>query len=292
MAAPQNIIGIVYDYDQTLSPTYMQDEVLFPKFGINPKEFWKRCRQLVDDQGYENELAYLKAMLDCLAMDAPSNAELRELGQGLQFFPGLPEMFAELEAVLSDEHRAMGVKIEHYIVSSGIKALIEGTRLRPHIKEIFGCEFAENSEGRISFPRRVISHTAKTQYLFRINKGMLDPSEDVNDHMPDHLRPIPFPNMIYLGDGPTDVPCFTVMKRFGGHSIAVYNPEDETRTSFRKAYQLSGVAGRIKHIAPADYRAGSHLRLLLEETILEIASRIVEARRREILESTIAAPTH
>ncbi len=292
MAAPQNIIGIVYDYDQTLSPTYMQDEVLFPKFGINPKEFWKRCRQLVDEQGYENELAYLKAMLDCLAMDAPSNAELRELGQGLQFFPGLPEMFAELEAVLSDEHRAMGVKIEHYIVSSGIKALIEGSRLRPHIKEIFGCEFAENSEGRISFPRRVISHTAKTQYLFRINKGMLDPSEDVNDHMPDHLRPIPFPNMIYLGDGPTDVPCFTVMKRFGGHSIAVYNPEDETRTSFRKAYQLSGVAGRIKHIAPADYRAGSHLRLLLEETILEIASRIVEARRREILESTIAAPTH
>src|SRR5690606_34120781 len=143
MAAPQNIIGIVYDYDQTLSPTYMQDEVLFPKFGINPKEFWKRCRQLVDDQGYENELAYLKAMLDCLAMDAPSNAELRELGQGLQFFPGLPEMFAELEAVLSDEHRAMGVKIEHYIVSSGIKALIEGSRLRPHIKEIFGCEFAE-----------------------------------------------------------------------------------------------------------------------------------------------------
>jgi len=292
MAAPQNLIGIVYDYDQTLSPTYMQDEVLFPKFGINPAEFWKRCRVLVEEQGYESELAYLKAILDCLAMDAPSNADLEVLGKGLKFFPGLPEMFDELESVLNDEHRAMGVKIEHYIVSSGIKALIDGSRLRPHVKEVFGCEFAENSAGRIDFPRRVISHTAKTQYLFRINKGMLDPAEDVNDHMPDNLRPIPFPNMIYLGDGPTDVPCFTVMKRFGGHSIAVYNPEDKTRTSFRKAYQLSGVAGRIKHIAPADYRAGSHLRLILEETILEIASRIVEVRRREIMDNTVAAPTH
>ena len=292
MAAPQNIIGIVYDYDQTLSPTYMQDEVLFPKFGINPAEFWKRCRVLVEEQGFESELAYLKAMIDYLEMDGPSNADLEELGKGLQFFPGLPEMFGELDGILSDEQRAMGVKIEHYIVSSGIKALIQGSRLRSYIKEIFGCEFAENSAGRISFPRRVISHTAKTQYLFRINKGMLDPSEDVNDHMPDQLRPIPFPNMIYLGDGPTDVPCFTVMKRFGGQSIAVYNPNDKTRISFRKAFQLSGVAGRIKHIAPADYRPGSHLRLILEETILEIAGLIVETRRREIMDNTVAAPTH
>ncbi len=292
MASPQNIIGLVYDYDQTLSPTYMQDEVLFPKFGINPAEFWKRCKVLVEEDGYESELAYLKAMIDYLEMDGPSNADLEKLGEGLQFFPGLPDMFEELEDLLSDEHRAMGVKIEHYIVSSGIKALIDGSRLKPYTKEVFGCEFAENSSGRISFPRRVISHTAKTQYLFRINKGMLSHSEDVNDHMQDELRPIPFPNMIYLGDGPTDVPCFTVMKRFGGHSIAVYNPKDTSRVSFRKAFQLSGISGRIKHIAPADYRAGSHLRLILEETILEIASRIVETRRQELIDGTVAAPTH
>tara|TARA_R110000850_G_scaffold62777_14_gene142525 strand:- start:5744 stop:6556 length:813 start_codon:yes stop_codon:yes gene_type:complete len=270
----------------------MQDEVLFPEFGINPAEFWKQCKKLVEEEGYESELAYLKAMIDYLEIDGPSNADLERLGKGLKFFPGLPDMFGELDALLTDEHRAMGVTIEHYIVSSGIKALIDGSELRPYVKDVFGCEFAENSAGRISFPRRVISHTAKTQYLFRINKGMLDASEDVNDHMPDELRPIPFPNMVYLGDGPTDVPCFTVMNRFGGHSIAVYNPSDDSRVSFRKAFQLSGVSGRIKYIAPADYRSGSHLRMILDETVLEIASRIVETRRRELIDNTVAAPTH
>lgn len=293
MAAPQNIIGIVYDYDQTLSPTYMQDEVLFPAFGISAGEFWKRCRELVDSEGYESELAYLKVMLDYLAMDRPSNSDLQKLGADLQFYKGLPEMFEELDRdLLTAEHRAVGVRIEHYILSSGIKTLIEGSRLRPHVKEIFGCEFAEDSNGCISFPKRVISHTQKTQYLFRINKGMLNSGEDVNDHMPEELRPIPFRNMIYVGDGPTDVPCFTVMKKSGGHSIAVYNPDDETRSSFRKCYQLSGPADRIKYIAPSDYRAGSHLRLLLEEMVMEIANRIVDQRRREVNEGTVAAPTH
>jgi hypothetical protein len=292
MAAPQNVVGIVYDYDQTLSPTFMQDEVLFPCFGINSAEFWKRCSQLVDVDGYESELAYLKVMLDYLELDRPSNEDLRKLGKDLRFYNGVLEMFEELDLVLKPEHRAMGVKIEHYIISSGIKTLIEGSDLTRYVRKIFGCEFAEDETGRIAFPKRVISHTTKTQYLFRINKGMLEPQEDVNDHMPEDLRPIPFRNMIYLGDGPTDVPCFTVMKKFGGHGIAVYNPDDATRISFRKAYQLSGPADRIKFIAPADYRPRSHLRLLLEEMIVEIADRIVERRRRELNEGKIAAPTH
>ena len=292
MAAPQNIIAIVYDYDQTLSPTYMQDEVLFPTFGINAGEFWKRCKQLVEREGYESELAYLKTMLDYLQLDRPSNDDLRKLGKDLKFFKGVDEMFQELDILLEPDHRAVGVKIEHYIVSSGIKTLIEGSDLMPRVKRVFGCEFGEDESGRIAFPKRVISHTGKTQYLFRINKGMLEPNEDVNDHMPEELRPVPFKNMIYLGDGPTDVPCFTVMKKFGGHAIAVYNPEDETRASFRKAYQLSGPADRIKYIAPADYRPGSHLRLLLEEMIVEIADSIVERRRREIHEAKVSAPTH
>ncbi|MEM8953775.1 MAG: HAD family hydrolase [Verrucomicrobiota bacterium] len=290
MAAPQNIIGIVYDYDQTLSPKYMQDEVLFPHFGIDPAQFWKRCEELVDREGYDNELAYLKVMLDYLHIDPPTNDELEGLGKNLQFFPGLPGMFGELKHLLRADHGAMGIEIEHYIISSGIKALIDGSELRAHVKAIFGCEFATDGDGRINFPKKVISHTQKTQYLFRINKGMLEPGDDVNDHMPEELRPIPFRNMIYVGDGPTDVPCFTVMRRYGGRGIAVYNPDDETRTSFRKCYQLSAHADRVKHIAPSDYRSGSHLRLLLEEMALEIADGILERRKTEISEGTVAAP--
>ncbi|MDD5200663.1 MAG: HAD family hydrolase [Terrimicrobiaceae bacterium] len=293
MAAPQNIITIVYDYDQTLSPSYMQEEAIFPHFGINAKNFWERCGELVTRDGYDNELAYMKVMLDTLEMDRPTNAQLRDLGAKMNFYPGLPEMFEEFRSgLLTPEHDAHGIAVEHYIISSGLKILIEGSRLAPYVRAIFGCEFAEDAKGRITFPRRVISHTQKTQYLFRINKGMLDMSQDVNDHMPAELRPVPFENMVYVGDGPTDVPCFTVMRRNGGQAIAVYNPEDPTRASFKKCYQLCVHADRVKNIAPSDFRRGSHLRLLLEEMVHEIADRIVQRRRSDIEAGTVRAPKY
>ncbi len=291
MAASQNIIALVYDYDQTLSPNYMQDDVLFPKFGIDPAQFWAKCNALVNEQKWDGELAYMKCLLDYLGMDQVSNAMLQELGGGLKFFPGLPELFEDLpKAALRPEHEIAGIKVEHYIISSGLKALLEGSRLKPYVKEMFGCEFGENAEGHISFPKRVISHTTKTQFLFRINKGLLRYDQDVNDHMPPEQRPIPFENMVYVGDGPTDVPCFTVLLRNGGHGIAVYNPDDASGKSFRKCYQLSTHAGRVKHIAPADYQEGSHLWLLLKEMVTETADRIMRRNTEELANSTVAAP--
>jgi hypothetical protein len=293
MSVPQNTIAIIYDYDQTLSPFYMQEEALFPVFGIKASHFWQRCGELVQKQGFDSELAYMKVLLDCLEIDRPTNAYLRELGARLTFYKGLPEMFDEFQkTLLSLEHVAHGITVEHYIVSSGLKTLIEGSRLAPYVRKIFGCEYAVDERDRITFPKRVISHTQKTQFLFRINKGMLEMDQDVNDHMDNDLRPVPFQNMIYVGDGPTDVPCFTLMRRNGGQAIAVYNPDDVTRVSFKKCYQLSTHADRVRNIAPSDFRSGSHLRLLLEEMVVEIGNKIVQRRRDDMEAGTVKAPKH
>ena len=293
MSTPQNTIAIVYDYDQTLSPSYMQDETVFPAFGINSESFWRHCSELVRDNGYDHELAYMKVLLDTLGMDRPTHADLKSLGQKLNFYKGLPEMFEEFQhGLLTEDHLAHGISVEHYIVSSGLKILIDGSRLIPYVRAVFGCEFDVDENDRITFPKRVISHTQKTQYLFRINKGLLDMSQDVNDHMDAAIRPVPFPNMIYVGDGPTDVPCFTVMKKNGGEAIAVYNPDDPNRVGFKKCFQLSTHADRVKHIAPADYRPGTHLRMLLEEMVAEIANRIVAQRKSAIEIGTVKAPKH
>ncbi|MEX2491631.1 MAG: HAD family hydrolase [Nitrospirales bacterium] len=296
MTHPHNIIAIVYDFDHTLSPYYMQDHTILRHAGIsNPKEFWDSCTALIKEKGYDQELAYMKRMLEVEAIRSLSNQDLKQMGGDLTFFDGVPECFEELNAELDalfspQESEELGIRLEHYVVTSGLKAILDGSRIAKYVKAIFGCEFDEDG-GHISFPKRTISHTQKTQFLFRVNKGLLNMDQDVNDHMPEEARRVPFRHMLYVGDGPTDVPCFTLMKKNGGFGVAVYNAADDSRRSFEKCYQLAHHAGRVHFMAPADYRAGSHLRLILEQRIKEIANGVLKERSQGAEKSRVPAPT-
>ncbi len=289
MTQPQNVIAVVYDYDRTLSPQSMHQDVIFPQMGVDADAFWAESDNLRDKLSYEDELAWIRLLLENREFRELSNSDLREFGRHLRFFPGVPEVFDELGGFLGDERYARhGVAMEHYIVTSGLKEVLAGSELNGWVEAIFGCELDEDREGKVFWPKRVVSHTAKTQYLFRISKGTeyVDLSHDVNDHMPEEERRIPFRNMIYIGDGPTDVPCFAVLTQRGGIALAVYNPK--VGRSFDTCMRLQE-AKRVDGIAPADYEEGTHLRRLVEYHVGRMADRIVadedEAHHRSVIEA-------
>ncbi len=289
MTQPQNVIAVVYDYDRTLSPQSMHQDVIFPRMGIDASDFWARADKLRDKLAYEDELAWIRLLLDYPDFRQLSNEDLREFGSQLRFFPGVPGVFGELGGLLKDERYVRhGVTLEHYIVTSGLKEVLAGSKLSGCVEAIFGCELDEDSDGKVFWPKRVVSHTSKTQYLFRISKGSeyVDLSHDVNDHMPEEERRIPFRNMIYIGDGPTDVPCFAVLTHRGGIALAVYNPQ--IGKSFDTCMRLQE-ANRVDGIAPADYGEGTHLRQLVEYHVRRMADRIVtveeEAHQRSVIEA-------
>lgn len=263
-------IALVYDFDGTLSPKPMQEYGFLPKIGVDPNEFWKESNRLAKEQGADSLITYMhlmykKAKAAGVRID---REELVALGRDVELYPGVEAWFDEIENYVKIRAESQGVTLRHYLISSGLTEIIEGTSIYNRFHNVFASEYWFDPYD-MPYPKRVITDTGKTQYLFRINKGIEDLGENINHHMPEGVRPIPFSNMIYFGDGDTDVPSMAVMRKNGGHAIAVHPPGK----SRAKCVDLFN-AGRIDFLAPADYRRGSDLFkrtcLLLDRMLADI----------------------
>lgn len=271
----QNTIAMVYDFDGTLSPQPMQEYTVLPKIRVKPKEFWKEVSKESKETVSESMLVYMRLLLQ-KANEAQihiGRKDLTEMGKAIEYFHGVGQWFTRINKFVKKEGKGR-IKIKHYIVSAGLKEILEGTSIMKQFAKIYASEYHFDHDDRAIFPKLLITDTAKTQYLFRINKGKEDLGESINDHMPESLRPIPFSNMIYIGDGVTDVPSMAVTKSSGGNTIAVYKKNSSKGKNVCK--KLLEV-GRVHFIAQADYGPGSDLdkrvKILLRSVISSIEYR-------------------
>ena len=215
-------IGILYDFDKTLCTTDMQEYDLIKNLGMKPSEFWGAAAEITKEHEVEKILAYMFIMIQkCKERGIPLTQEyLRSCGENVELFDGVLTWFDRINAF----GESMGVKVEHYIISSGTAEIIEGTPIAKYFKRIYACKFMYDENGEAVWPALAINYTLKTQYIYRISKGTLDVTDDYNlNRVQDHsLRSIAYHNMIYIGDGLTDIPCMKLVKERGGKSIAVY----------------------------------------------------------------------
>jgi len=248
------IVALIYDFDGTLSPGNMQEFGFIQAVGKTPEEFWKMSDGLAAGQDASNVLSYMKMMFD----EAKKNnitlrrSDFRKFGKHIELFEGVKEWFG----LINEYGEAHGVKIEHYINSSGLKEIIEGSPLAKEFKHIFACSYIYNDEGEAVWPGIAVDYTAKTQFIFKINKGIFSAHDNkmVNASIAEDKKRIPYPRMIYFGDGETDIPCMKIVSMFGGHTIAVYNPDKPKKKAFAEKLKRQG---RASFIAPADYRKES-----------------------------------
>jgi hypothetical protein len=242
----------------------MQEYSFIPGLGITPKEFWAEAGKL-SDAGMDKILAYMYLMLKkSRDADMPVRREnFVSLGTDIDFFPGVVEWFDRVTAY----GKARNVSVEHYIISSGLKEIIEGSRISDRFRKIYACEFHYDANGIADWPLVSVNFTTKTQFLFRINKGVLDFSDDeaLNRFVPEEERPVPFRNMIYIGDGMTDVPCMKLVKSNGGHSIAVYGKGKRKKVEDLLDHQ------RVDFVSEADYSDKSDLDSLVKRIIDRMA---------------------
>ena len=244
------IAALIYDFDGTLSPGNMQEFGFIQAVGKTIPEFWTMSDDIAKGQDASNVLAYMKLMFDeAKANGIPLRREnFQRFGKDIALFPGVREWFSLINAY----GRSRGVRIEHYINSSGLKEIIEGSPVAKEFKHIFAGSFLYDENGEAEWPGIAVDYTAKTQFLFKISMGIFSSRDNkkVNSSVAEDKKRIPFSNMIYLGDGETDVPCMKIVGMFGGNSIAVYNPENDSKKSTAKKLLRQG---RVKFITPAVY---------------------------------------
>lgn len=248
------IIALIYDFDGTLSPGNMQEFGFIQAVGKTKEEFWAMSDSIAVGQDASNVLSYMKLMFDEARRNGvPLRREqLRGFGRDIALWDGVREWFGTVNAY----GRSRGVRIEHYINSSGLKEIIEGSPIAGEFKHIFAGSFIYDVNGEAVWPGVAVDYTAKTQFIFKINKGIFSARDNkrVNASVADDKKRIPFAHMIYFGDGDTDVPCMKIVGMFGGHSIAVYDPSDHKKKA--SALKLKR-QGRVAFALPADYTEGS-----------------------------------
>ena len=294
---PQNIIAIIWDFDETMTPEPMQ-RVLFDAYEQDSKTFWDEVNRLSKEyqsQGYKqvsNTLVYLHHILDYVKESKfkdLSNAQLKELGKGIEFYEGLVDLLKDLKEIVKEPpYSNYDLSLEHYVVSTGLKKLVEGSDVASSLTDIWGCEFIENERGCIERVIYALDDTTKTRAIFEINKGVnKDSNIQVNSSIKEDQRRVPMEHMIYIADGPSDVPVFSLINKHGGRTLGVYNPQSKKK--FNAAFKLRN-DGRINSMAEADYRENKAAAWWLETTVREIADSIVKKHEQKREQSVSPAP--
>ena len=257
-------IALIYDFDGTLAAGNMQEYDFIPAVGKSNIEFWDESNRLAKEQDADQILTYMALMIhEAHAKGLSLRREaFQESGKRVELYEGVMEWFDRINAY--GEER--GVNIVHYINSSGLKEIIEGTPIADKFRKIYACSFLYNVDGIAYWPGVAVNYTNKTQFIFKINKGVesVYDTKQVNQYMEEKERPVPFSRMIYVGDGTTDIPCMRLVKNFGGHSIAVYNPKDEAKRGEMNTLIRDN---RVNHVCPADYSEGSEIDTVVKTII-------------------------
>ena len=260
-------VALIYDFDGTLSPGNMQEYDFIPAVGSKSSEFWSASSQLARDQDADPILTYMAKMIQEARSRGVSlkRSSFQESGRKIELFPGVREWFGRINAYGAEK----GIKVVHYINSSGIKEMIEGTPIAKEFKKIYACSFLYDVDGVAYWPAVAVNYTNKTQFIFKIIKGV-EPVWDakaVNQYIDESKRPVPFRHMIYFGDGTTDIPCMRLVKSSGGYSIAVYDPaRDEGRGESDRLIREN----RVNFVSPADYTEGRELDRIVKTVIDKI----------------------